>query len=135
MEQKKILIVDDENDCRLTLVAELRSAGYKVVSASDAVAAVMMAIQERPDLILLDIGLPARSGIVVMERIAALSTIAMTPIIIVTASDSEETKMHALKNGAVGYFQKPFEIDELLEAIQKALGVSVSGDADTEHQY
>jgi DNA-binding response OmpR family regulator len=103
---------------------ELRLSGYKVVSARDALAAVTMARQEKPDLILLDISLPAGSGIDVMERITSMSPIAMTPIIIVTASDSVETKIRAFENGAVAYFQKPFDFDKLLEAIQKALGGS-----------
>jgi two-component system KDP operon response regulator KdpE len=135
MEQRKILIVEDEKDCLLTLAAELRTAGYKVVSAIDAVGAVMMAVQEKPDLILLDIGLPAGSGIVVMKRISSISAIAATPIIIITASDSVETKMQAFGNGAAAYFQKPFDFDELLEAIQKALGVSSSSNAAPKPQY
>jgi DNA-binding response OmpR family regulator len=135
MEQKKILIVEDEKDCLLTLAAELRSAGYKVVSASDAAMAIQMAVRETPDLILLDIGLPAGSGIVVMERINAISTIATTPIIIVTASDSAETKKQAFDNGAVAYFQKPYELNKLLEAIQKEIGVSSHSDAATWPQY
>jgi DNA-binding response OmpR family regulator len=124
MEQKKILVVEDEKDCLLTIAAELRSSGYKVVSARDALAAVTMAVQEKPDLILLDISLPAGSGIDVMKRITSMSPIAMTPIIIVTASDSVATKKQAFENGAVAYFQKPFDFDKLLEAIQKALGGS-----------
>jgi DNA-binding response OmpR family regulator len=83
-----------------------------------------MAVQEKPDLILLDISLPAGSGIDVMERITSMSPIAMTPIIIVTASDSVAIKKQAFGNGAVAYFQKPFDFDKLLEAIQKALGGS-----------
>lgn len=134
MEQKKILIVEDEKDCLLTIAAELRLSGYKVVSAMDAVGAVMMTRQENPDLILLDIGLPAGSGIVVMKHITSMSTIAMTPIIIVTASDSAETKKQAFENGAVAYFEKPFDFDKLLEAIQKALGVSSSSDATPKPQ-
>jgi DNA-binding response OmpR family regulator len=121
MESKKILIVDDEKDCLLTLAAELRSVGYKVVSAYDAVAAIMMAMREKPDLILLDIGLPAGNGIVVMKRISSMSVIAMTPVIIITASDSDETKKQALENGAAAYFQKPFDFDKLLQAIQNTL--------------
>jgi len=120
MGQKKILVVDDEKDC-LTLAAELRASSYKVVSACDAVAAVMMAREEKPDLILLDIGLPAGSGIVVMKRIASISAIAITPIIIITASDSATTKKLAFENGAAAYFQKPYDLDKLLEAIQSAL--------------
>lgn len=135
MEQKKILIVEDEKDCLLTLAAELRAAGYEVVSAEDAAGAVMTAVREQPDLILLDIGLPAGSGIVVMERIIAINTVAMTPIIIVTASDSEETKKQAFENGAVAYFQKPYELNKLLEAIQKELEVSSPSDAATWPQY
>jgi len=84
----------------------------------------MIARQEKPDLILLDIGLPAGNGIVVMERITSVSTIALTPIIIITATDSEAIKKSAFENGAVAYFQKPFDFDKLLEAIQKALGGS-----------
>jgi DNA-binding response OmpR family regulator len=121
MGHKKILIVEDEKDCLLTLAAELRVSGYKVVSACDAVAAVMIARQEKPDLILLDINLPAGSGIVVMERIASMGAIATTPIIVVTASDSATTKKLAFENGAAAYFQKPFDFNELLEAIQNAL--------------
>lgn len=121
MEQKKILIVDDEKDCVLTLSAELRVAGYKVLSAYDAVGAVMMAVQEKPDLILLDIGLPAGSGIVVMKRIASISVIAATPIIIITASGADDIKKQAFENGAVGYFQKPYDFDKLLHAIKNTL--------------
>jgi DNA-binding response OmpR family regulator len=121
MESKKILIVDDEKDCLFILAAKLRSVGYNVISAYDAVAAVMLALRERPDLILLDIGLPAGNGIVVMKRIASMSFIAMTPIIIITASDSEEIKKQALENGAAAYFQKPYDIDKLLQAIQNTL--------------
>jgi len=121
MEQKKILIAEDEKDCMLTLAAELRAAGYKIVSAFDAVAAVMMAVQEKPDLILLDIGLPAGSGLVVMKRIADISVIAATPIIIITASDSDDIKKQAFENGAAAYFQKPYDFKELLQAIQNAI--------------
>lgn len=121
MEQKKILIVDDEKDCVLTLTAELRTAGYKVSSAYDAVGAVMMAVQEKPDLILLDINLPAGNGIVVMDRIESISVIAGTPIIIITASDSKDTEKQAMAKGAVGYFQKPYDFDELLLAIKNTL--------------
>lgn len=135
MEQKKILVVEDERSCLRIMTAELQANGYKVVSALDAVGAVMMAVQEKPDLILLDIGLPAGSGIVVMERIAAISNIAATPIIIVTASDSEKTKKQAFEKGAAAYFQKPYDLDELLEAIQKALGVSSPSDATPGSQY
>ncbi len=129
MEQKKILVVEDEKDCLQTIAAELRLSGYRVLSATDAAVAVMVARQEEPDLILLDIGLPAGGGIAVMERIAAIDTIALTPIIIITANDSETIKQSAFKNGAVAYFQKPFDFDKLLEAIQKALTVSSSSDA------
>ncbi len=135
MEQKKILIVDDEKDCQLAIAAELRLSGFKVVSAWDAAGAVMMAVQEKPDLILLDISLPAGSGIVVMQRITSISNIAMTPIIIITASDSTETKTEAFKNGAVAYFLKPFEFSELLKAIHKALSLPSPSTAGSKPQY
>lgn len=135
MEQKKILVVEDEKDCQLVIAAELRKSGFKVVSAGDAAMAVQMAVQEKPDLILLDIGLPAGSGLVVMDRITSISTIAMTPIIIVTASHSVETQMEAFKKGAVAYFQKPFDFDELLMAVQRALGVSRTSETVSKQLY
>jgi DNA-binding response OmpR family regulator len=129
MESKKILIIDDERVSQLTIAARLRSNGYKVVSAGDAVMATAVAKEEKPDLILLDIGLPGGDGIIVMKRIASISTIALTPIIIITAGDSPDTQKRAFENGAVAFFQKPVDFDKLLEAIQKVLGVPTSSEA------
>ena len=123
MEPKKILIIDDERVSQLTIAARLRASGYKVVSGGDAIMAIAIAKEEKPDLILLDIGLPGGDGIMVMKRIASISTIALTPIIVITAGDSPDTQKRAFENGAVAFFQKPVDFDKLLEAIQKALGV------------
>jgi DNA-binding response OmpR family regulator len=134
MEPKKILIIDDERVYQLTIAARLRSSGYKVVLANDAVMATTIAKEEKPDLILLDIGLPGGDGIVVMKRIASMSSIALTPIIIVSAQESPAVKKSTLENGAIAFFQKPCNLDELLETIQKVLGVSSPSDAASKSQ-
>ena len=128
MEPKKILIIDDERVSQLAVATRLRSNGYSVVSAGDAIMAITIAKEEKPDLILLDIGLPGGDGIMVMKRIAAISSIALTPIIIITAGDSPHTQERAFENGAVAFFQKPVDFDKLLEAIQKVLRVPTPGD-------
>lgn len=133
MNQPKILVVEDEKDCQLVLGAELRKKGYKILLAEDAVNAVAITQEEKPDLILLDIGLPAGSGLVVMKRIALLGSVAFTPIIIVTASNNSETKKRALENGAVGYFEKPYDFDKLLQKIESVVGVPEMHEQTTEN--
>jgi DNA-binding response OmpR family regulator len=134
MGHKKILIIDDERVSQLAIAAKLRSDGYCVVSAGDAVMATAIAKTEKPDLILLDVNLPGGDGITVMKRIASISSIALTPIIIMTAGDSPETQKRAFENGAVAFFQKPVNFDKLTEAIQKVLGAPSPSDAASKPQ-
>jgi DNA-binding response OmpR family regulator len=94
----KILIVDDDQDIRRLLGLRLKSGGYEVAFAGDAISAVNMARKENPDLILLDLMLPAGDGYVVMERERLVGA------------------------GADAFFHKPFDHDELLGAIARALG-------------
>jgi DNA-binding response OmpR family regulator len=97
-----------------------------VAVAGDAIAAVSTARKEKPDLIVLDIGLPGGDGFVVMQRLKSLYDLALTPIIVVSARDVAATKDRALKAGATAYFQKPVKTPEFLGAIQKALGQSAT---------
>ncbi|MDY6954054.1 MAG: response regulator [Thermodesulfobacteriota bacterium] len=122
MSGKKILIVDDDPDVLRGLGIRLKGSGYDTVFAADGYAATTVAQKERPDLILLDIGLPAGDGFVVMERLKNIYDFAFTPIIVLTARDPRGTKEKALKAGATAFFQKPADNKELLAAIEKALG-------------
>ena len=120
---KKILIVDDDDDIRLGLSVRLKSVGYETVFAADGAGAVAAVRKEKPDLVLLDIGLPAGDGHVVLERLMSNPQFATTPVIVVSAADPRQHEAKALKAGASAYFQKPVEDEELLYAIDQRLGL------------
>jgi DNA-binding response OmpR family regulator len=122
MSTKKILLVDDDKDFRRGLTLRLRSNGYVVTLAEDAVSAVSVARKELPDLVLLDLGLPAGDGFLVLERIRNLPSVATTPVIVLSARDPAGNRERAVAAGALAFFQKPVENDLLLAAIHKALG-------------
>ncbi|MDH3214169.1 MAG: response regulator [Myxococcales bacterium] len=117
MDRKKILIVDDDADIRLALNARLRASGYETAFAEDGVTALAVARREKPDLILLDIGLPGGDGFVVLERLKKHTCLACTPVIVLSARDAAESQRHALEAGATAFFQKPADNAELLQAI------------------
>jgi DNA-binding response OmpR family regulator len=116
----KILIVEDDRKIAMALGLRLRAAGQEVIFAYDAAAGLSSAVKEQPDLVLLDIGLPAGSGLVVAERIRNLIP-RYVPIIFLTASRQPELRRQALALGAAGFLEKPFEAAELMVAIQDAL--------------
>ncbi len=122
----KILIVEDDRRIATALAIRLKTAGYEVVAAYDAVLAVTMAVKQQPDLILLDISMPGGNGFTIAERVQTLVPTVGTPIIFLTASKQPGLREQAMQLGAVGLFEKPYEAAELLEAIQEALGEPVS---------
>lgn len=124
MAHEKILIVDDNADTRLLLSVRLKAYGYETVYAADALEAIMMAHQAKPDAILLDLGLPGSSGFLVLERLKAASTLAPIPVIIVSAEEPHVAQAKALALGAVAFLHKPVPQRMLVEAIEQALGAS-----------
>ena len=122
MAVKKIAVVDDDRDHQMTLGRLLAAQGYEVVSATDAMQAVLVVRREKPDLMLLDIGLPAGDGYVVLQRLRSLGHMAKIPIIVLSAADRAAHAEKASAAGAFEYFQKPVEFAELLAAIRRALG-------------
>ena len=119
----KILIIEDNVEQVKILNMQLGGEGFEVVYAEDAVQAVSMAQQERPNLILLDIGLPGGDGFVVMDRLSKLNVTKLIPIIIITGQDKQHAKQQALNAGVAGYLVKPIEFEILFTLIQKALGL------------
>jgi DNA-binding response OmpR family regulator len=118
---KKILVVDDDRDVLIGLNARLRNAGYATVFASDALAAVKMARTEAPDLILLDIGLPAGGGFAVLERLRQNAHLSFIPVFVISARDRAEVEKRALDAGARHVFSKPFDHEALLRQIEGEL--------------
>jgi DNA-binding response OmpR family regulator len=121
MEKKKILIVDDDKDLLRGLSFRLRATGYNTVWAFDGYSVMNIAQKEKPDLIILDLGLPAGDGFTIMERLKRISSLALIPVIVLTARDMQFNKERALHDGAVAFFQKPADNEALLAAIRNAL--------------
>ena len=123
-DKKTILIVDDNADTRLVLSARLKTQQYHTVFAADALQAMSVALRERPDAILLDLGLPGGNGLLVLERFKANIALGDIPVIIVTAEDPLVAEARALEAGAVAFLRKPVEHDKLLAAVQHAVGTT-----------
>jgi len=127
MEKPKILIVDDDPDLRRGLNLRLRSQHYDTAYATDGFSAIAMAQKERPDLIILDIGLPAGDGFVVLERLQQNATLSTIPVIVLSARDPQSTREKTMKAGATAFFQKPADNAELLNAIRAVLSPAWPG--------
>jgi CheY-like chemotaxis protein len=122
MPNKKILIVEDDPDVRQGLSLRLRANGYDIFFAGDVVASLNEARKHQPDLIILDLGLPAGDGFLVIERLKAGEALAAIPIIVVSARAGVANQERALAAGVKAFLQKPVDNGELLEVIQKTLG-------------
>lgn len=122
MAKAKILIIEDDPDISRLLGVRLKGNDYETAFASDAVTALTVARKERPDLIILDIGLPGGDGMLVMERLRAVAPLALVPVIVVTARDAATTEQRALDAGAAAFIQKPVDMPALLGAVRRALG-------------
>ena len=127
---KKILVVDDDQQIVLLLASRLRSNEYEIIVAYDAVQAVARAFSEKPDLILLDMKMPAGGGISVMEKLKNSAHTATTPVIIITAYPSKEIKEKVKEMGAVSFISKPFKAEDVLLEIKKALGEAIPEEED-----
>ena len=117
-DQKTILIVDDEQPIREILVYNLKKEGYNTIEASDGVTALNIALEQYPDLILLDIMLPKMDGLSVCKRIKNSYNV---PILMLTAKDSEIDKILGLELGADDYITKPFSVRELIARVKANL--------------
>jgi DNA-binding response OmpR family regulator len=114
----QVLCIEDEEDIALAIRMVLRRAGFDVVCAADGKEGLRAFHAERPDVVLLDIGLPTMDGREVLERIRDLSDV---PVIILTAHGQESDKVHGLALGADDYLTKPFGNAELVARVQALL--------------
>jgi DNA-binding response OmpR family regulator len=117
---KQILIIEDDQKIAMALAVRLKAAGYEATTTYDALTGLNAAVRNPPALVLLDISMPAGDGFSVAERIQALIP-TPTPIIFLTASKQPGFKEKARKLSAAGYFEKPYEAEELFGAIRQAL--------------
>jgi len=121
LQGKKILIVDDDPDVVTAITMSLEDQGAKVVAAVDGAQAVDFFEQEHPDLIVLDMMLPKRSGFLVLERIRNKRVAGKPRIIMITGNLGSRHKTYAESLGVDDYINKPFRMDRLLTSIEKLL--------------
>lgn len=118
MNKAEILIIDDEPQIRKLLQINLESNNYKVIQASTGKEGLILSANHPPDLILLDIGLPDKSGHEILKELREWYN---NPIIILSVQDNESDIVSALDNGATDYLTKPFRTGELLARIRSAI--------------
>ena len=118
-DKKTILIVDDEQSIIDILVYNLKKEGYNTIEANDGQTAVDIALDKKPDLILLDIMLPKMDGLTACKKIK--SAIPNVPILILSAKDEELDKIVGLELGADDYITKPFSVRELMARVKANL--------------
>jgi DNA-binding response OmpR family regulator len=119
--RRKILIVDDERDIVKALTIRLQSKGYNTVVAFDGAQGVFMAHKEKPSLILLDIRMPAGDGFSVAEKLKESKRTSRIPSIFITGSPEKDAEEKARDLGARYFIKKPYDAEELLDAVRRAL--------------
>ena len=119
--RQKILVIEDDAVARADLQARLEANGYVVARAADAASALTVVNREHPDLILLDLGLPAGDGYLVLERLRKIEALAPIPVLIVTGRSDADTRKRVAALGVAPVLTKPVDTDVLLTAIHAAL--------------
>lgn len=125
MAQKKILVIDDMPHAATMIKARLEASGYQVIIASGGPEGLTSALAEKPDLVLLDIVMPAGGGYSVFTQLKMSPRTRSVPVIFLTAKDRPEDVARAYKLGVQYYVKKPYKPEVLLETVKKALEPSL----------
>lgn len=118
---KRILLVDDDPEIIETLNIALSAKGYTVLIARDGNQGLAMAERENPDLVILDMMMPKRSGFLVLEKLRRSRTVPLR-VIMITANEGSRHKAYAEMLGVDDYIRKPFALDRLIESIERLIG-------------
>ena len=120
-EAKRILLVDDDQEIIESMRLALEAKGYRVVVARDGNQGLAMAEREDPDMVILDMMMPKRSGFLVLERLRRTRPVPLR-IIMITANEGSRHKAYAEMLGVDDYIRKPFAMDRLLSSVGRLLG-------------
>ena len=120
---KKVLIIDDDQDIVESVQLALEAKGYRVFSGSDGNQGLAMTERESPDLVILDMMMPKRSGFLVLEKLRRTLRVPVR-VIMVTANEGNRHKNYAETLGVDDYIRKPFPMDRLLESVERLIGAS-----------
>ena len=126
MSAEKILIVEDDRDQMMGLAVRLKANGYQTFCGADGTTAFTLACKVLPDLIILDIGLPAGDGFKVIEWLAGMVPTAIIPVIVLSGRDPSVARDRALRMGAKAFFQKPVDNEVLLSVISEILSTGTT---------
>lgn len=121
---KKILIIEDEKELVLGLATLFKAHGYLIIAANDSLFGISLAHKEKPDLIILDLGLPAGGGFYVLENLKKSTKTFSIPVLVLTAQQGVDLEKRAKQMGAAAYFHKPFDPELLLSQINNILNNS-----------
>ena len=119
--RKKILLVDDDREIVESMRLALDASGFQTIVARDGNQGLAMVEREDPDLVILDMMMPKRSGFLVLEKLRRTRPVPMR-VIMITANEGSRHKAYAEYLGVVDYIRKPFAMERLLEAVHRALG-------------
>ena len=132
---KRILIVEDEKNIVDILSFNLSKEGYETLEAYDGEAGLQLALEQNPDLILLDIMLPGDDGYTILEQLKSMPSVKDVPVIMVTAKEAEFDKVKGLEGGADDYITKPFGMMEFVARVKAVLRRSTRQNEDRELHY
>lgn len=128
----KILIIEDDVDLATVLQMNLESKGFKVVLAHDAIQGTAMTHSEKPDLIILDINLPAGGGLAILKNIKMSIKTKTIPVMVLSGSEDEQLIHEVLHGGVEDYMKKPYELEDLHQHIKRILRINSNPPASNE---
>lgn len=127
--KKRILLVDDDPDIVEAIRTALEANGYEILIARDGNQGLVLAETENPDLVILDMMMPKRSGFLVLERLRRTRRVPVR-IIMITANEGSRHKAYAEMLGVDDYIRKPFAMDRLIESVNRLLGKKTEQDQE-----
>jgi DNA-binding response OmpR family regulator len=132
-QQRTILLVDDDHEILESMRMVLESKGFRILAARDGNAGLMIAERENPDLLILDMMMPKKSGFLVLEKLRSRPG-GLIPTIMITGNEGSRHRAYAEMLGVRDYIRKPFAMEKLIRAVERIMGIksrSGEGDDDT----
>ena len=127
---KAILLVDDDNEILESMRTVLENKGYRILVARDGNAGLTIAERENPDLIVLDMMMPKKSGFLVLEKLKGRSG-GLIPTIMITGNEGSRHRAYAEMLGVRDYIRKPFAMEKLVKSVEKILEPAAEGERET----
>jgi DNA-binding response OmpR family regulator len=121
-QQRTILVVDDDHEILESMRTVLENKGFRILAARDGNAGLMIAERENPDLIVLDMMMPKKSGFLVLEKLKSRPG-GLVPTIMITGNEGSRHRAYAEMLGVKDYIRKPFAMEKLVRSIERVLGV------------